>query len=365
MRSIEHETAAIRRLLPRFLEPEGYRACDWDLRTRPADRDFWVQYFVDHAQGLRPLIAESYPHAGPADVERFLTGYTAALLEVAARPGNYPRIDILLLDEIHALHLEGAGFPDPYLALKRRANEAAFALLPALLREYDALDAGLLPERLVLGLLAGNLFDMGAPNTAALYAQRGDSFAHALAELKPRPWFVDRVDDWIERWARRPYAHVAFFVDNSGSDFVLGALPLIRWMLQHGTRVTVVANERAALNDVTFAEAGPLLERFAAVDDVAAAAALRSGRLACVSSGTGAPLVDLATLDPTCCAGTADADLVILHGMGRAVESNWTARFRVDSLRSALIKEPAVAKYVGADTYDCVFRFEPTADRTR
>lgn len=343
---------------PHLSDPARYRACDWDLLENRADREFWVKYFIHHTRGMGPLLEEAYPSASAEQIHDFFERHDAAFRDVAQRPQRYPRIDILLFDDIHAAQLTAAGFSDPYLPLKRRVNDAAMDILPDLLRELDTLDAVQLPERLVLGLLAGNLFDMGAPTTAAIYARRGDSFSAALADLKPRPWFIDHFEAWRARWKRQPCGHVAFFIDNSGSDFVLGTLPLIRWMLERGSRVTVIANERPALNDVTIAELRPLLDRAAQIDH-RIAGAICEQRLRCVSSGTGAPLVNLAGLSAACCAAVADCDLVMLHGMGRAIESNWLAEFRIDSLRSALIKEPVVAKHIGAETYDCVFRFEP------
>jgi hypothetical protein len=52
-----------------------------------------------------------------------------------------------------------------------------------------------------------------------------------------------------------------------------------------------------------------------------------------------------------------DADLIVLLGMARAIESNYGAHFRVDALWSAVLKDQAMARHMGGDLFDCVFRF--------
>jgi hypothetical protein len=41
--------------------------------------------------------------------------------------------------------------------------------------------------------------------------------------LVARPWAVDDLDAVLERWRGTPHAKAIVFVDNAGSDFVLGA----------------------------------------------------------------------------------------------------------------------------------------------
>ena len=77
-----------------------------------------------------------------------------------------------------------------------------------------------------------------------------------------------------------------------------------------------------------------------------------------MATGTGEPLVDLTCLSDECVAHVADCDLIMIHGMGRAVESNFTAKFKCDTLRTAVIKDEAVAQFAGGKLFDCVFRFE-------
>ena len=56
------------------------------------------------------------------------------------------------------------------------------------------------------------------------------------------------------------------FVDNAGSDLVLGILPFVREMLKSGVRVVLAANEKATINDVTCDELVGLFTRVVAHD---------------------------------------------------------------------------------------------------
>lgn len=58
-------------------------------------------------------------------------------------------------------------------------------------------------------------------------------------------------------------------------------------------------------------------------------------------------------------AAAEDTDLVILEGMGRAIETNLNAKFSVDALRLGMIKHLAVAAELGGRLYDIVCKFDP------
>ena len=76
-----------------------------------------------------------------------------------------------------------------------------------------------------------------------------------------------------------------------------------------------------------------------------------------VSSGTGEPLIDLGGVSPELNAAAEGADLVILEGMGRGVESNLDARFRCDAVNLAMIKDVMIAKRHGGKVYDIVCQY--------
>ena len=82
-----------------------------------------------------------------------------------------------------------------------------------------------------------------------------------------------------------------------------------------------------------------------------------------VSSGTGEPLIDLSAVSEELNTAAADADLMILEGMGRGVESNLEAEFSCDSVNIAMIKDVAVAHRHGGKVFDVVCQFRPAKTR--
>jgi type II pantothenate kinase len=131
-------------------------------------------------------------------------------------------------------------------------------------------------------------------------------------------------------------------------------LPLCRALAQQATHVVLAANELPTLNDMTAEDVRRLWP--ALVDAEPSLAALP---ISAVSTGTAEPLIDLSRVSRELNEAAADADLVILEGMGRALESNYNAAFNCDALKLAMIKDAFVARWLGGALYDVVCRFEP------
>ena len=53
-----------------------------------------------------------------------------------------------------------------------------------------------------------------------------------------------------------------------------------------------------------------------------------------------------------------NVDLVVLEGMGRAIESNLNAQFTCDSLNIAMIKDTGVANALGGKVYDLLCKYQ-------
>jgi len=143
-----------------------------------------------------------------------------------------------------------------------------------------------------------------------------------------------------------------FFIDNAGSDFLLGAMTMIRWLAKRGTQVIIAANEYPALNDMTIHDVRGWWPRIIETE-----ASIRALPIELVSTGTGEPLIDLAQVSEELNAASVDADLVIIEGMGRGIESNLDARFSCDALNIAMIKDTIIAKRTGGKVFDVVCRF--------
>jgi uncharacterized protein with ATP-grasp and redox domains len=382
-------------ILPLLADPAVYRPCIQDLLADgEVVREYWLSLFERHLDTLGSLPVGERRLRDQPPWPAFARDYLSGLADLRHDPARRGRLSVLELTRYREERFIAHGIVDPFADVKHRETSLALAELPRVLAEIDAMPPPQRWELLVRNLLAGNLFDFGSP--AAI-----DAFRRPAAGIRPRPWPIDDFDQWVPRLeslpsAKRPsqfeaapccqrraeeppaldgrrrsaprtasyrgsatcYAQALFFVDNSGPDIVLGAIPLARELARRGTRVVLAANSRPALNDVTAAELHNVLDACRLIDAYLAAL-LQDDRIAVVESGCHAPLIDLADLTPQCCAAAAESDLLILEGMGRAIESNYDARFTVDTVKVALIKDQMVADLLGVQLFDPAFRFEP------
>lgn len=51
-------------------------------------------------------------------------------------------------------------------------------------------------------------------------------------------------------------------------------------------------------------------------------------------------------------------DLIITEGMGRAVHTNFTAKYTCDSIKVAVIKNEWLAHRLGGEMFSVIFKFE-------
>ena len=370
---------------------EGYRATTFDYDP-PADADpstrvgkeRWIEVFrasipeFSRRAASDPRVADAaalsrrFAASFDADLDRVASGDHASLFEGAPT--------VLKLCGLRDRTLRELGFDDCFLDVKTEENEKALATLPGVLRELDAIgDPGARIEALVRGVFAGNVFDLGAAASAALHADGNGGFDATRAGLKRRPWCVDHLDAFRDAWlgeeakvsesrtARKasfasPWKKCVLFVDNAGADVVLGMLPLCRELSRGGAEVVLAANERPSINDVTARELRALLPRVAKAEIDAVGTdvfkrALDENRLAVVSSGSDLPVIDLTHVSSELRDAARGADLVVLEGMGRAVETNLFARFACDALNLGMVKHPEVAQCLRGELYDCVCRF--------
>jgi type II pantothenate kinase len=343
----------------KLADPATYVACGWDLTADAGGRRHWVEFFKRHvntilALGVAAATArgEDAPRAARrADAcrEEFARVFDA----FAADPAAHGRVTILTLDDWRDSLLRRHGFVDAFIDLKNRENAKMLPCLPQVCAQIDACgDESLQLRAAVEGVFAGNIFDMGAEATARLFLGHAVDFFAVRRKLPPRPWRIDDLDAFTARVLGGRHRKCVFFIDNAGSDFLLGALPLVRWMARRGTRIVLAANERPTLNDMTIHDVNAWWPRIIEAEPSLAALPIER-----VSTGTGEPLIDLSAVSAELNAACADADLVILEGMGRGVESNLDARFACDALNIAMIKDEAVAGRIGGRMYDLVLRF--------
>ena len=344
----------------KLADPQNYRSFDWDMVDRPEDLKYWLdmfEHFSDHIE--RHLREDGL--TGPDFEARwaaFRREYDAGILAFRRDPRANGGVDTLKLVHFRRDMTNQYGWPDPYLRVKERENALAARLYPQVVAEVDARQPAERWVTLLTSVFAGNMYDLGSPETIKMYSSGRLSYRQMLDKVPPRPWYIDDADALVERLQRKAYRHVMYFVDNAGSDAVLGGVPLCREIARHGIDITIAANSEPALNDITIQELDPLLDRLSASDPVLAELR-RSGRLRTVGDGDNTPLIDFTQVSDACNREAEDCDLIVLEGMGRGVESNWHQTFTCDIARIALVKDTSVAGWIGAKMFDAVCRFDP------
>lgn len=56
------------------------------------------------------------------------------------------------------------------------------------------------------------------------------AFSDTRAQLLEHPWAVDDLDPLLDRWTSKRYRKALLFVDNAGSDVVLGGAMPTAWL---------------------------------------------------------------------------------------------------------------------------------------
>ncbi|MBK8266842.1 MAG: DUF89 family protein [Planctomycetes bacterium] len=349
--------------MPLLADPAHYRPCIQDLLRDGEDiLEYWLTLFERHIETLATLPVESGRLDGLPAWGDFRQDYLAGLAQLRRKPDARGELSVLELTRYRDERLAAFEFGDPFHDLKQTENEVALRQYSDVVATLDAMAPEPRKKTLATGLFAGNMFDMGSKAAVDAFREDGGVFATALARVRPRPWPVDDFDTWAEQAGR--YRQCLFFVDNAGPDIVLGVLPFVRELAMQGTRVVLAANSKPALNDITAAELMVLLQRMAQLDATLSGLLSQSveqqheGSICVVESGCTSPLIDLRALSQECCEAAMESDLLVLEGMGRAIESNYDARFTTDTLKIALIKDPMVARIMKVQLFDPIFRFE-------
>jgi uncharacterized protein with ATP-grasp and redox domains len=333
------------------MDAEAYRACDTDLLKDAAARAYWLDLFESYLPTqLHAAASEGHDAAACARAHRRMQDELNAL---RIEPDRLGRLDILNLAELRQNVLKEQGVTDEFASVKRRENEFALRNLPARLKALDALPDSEAWLDLIRGVLAGNLFDLGVVDGADRFLDTSPAFEDLVKIVPARPWLVDGFDDAMDSMRQHSPRRALLFCDNAGADIVLGLLPLARRLLLDGAEVMIAANHQPSLNDVTAPELRELLATAGRIDD-----AFRSDSLRVVDSGSCAPLLDLSDISDELANAAEGVDLLVIVGMGRAIESNFSARFACRSLKIAMLKDPQVARNIGGRLHDAVVHFE-------
>ncbi|XP_030461375.1 damage-control phosphatase At2g17340-like isoform X1 [Syzygium oleosum] len=343
----------------------NYRACTIPYRfpsdhpKRPTPTELaWIDLFRNSIPSFRNR-AESDPTVpdAPVRAQKFAERYGAILEDLKKDPeshGGPP--DCILLCRLREQVLRELGFRDIFKKVKDEENAKAISLFSDVVNLNDAIeDEGRRLENLVKGIFAGNIFDLGSAQLAEVFSRDGMSFLASCQNLLPRPWVIDDLDTLKLKWSKKSWKKAIIFVDNSGADIILGILPFARELLRRGTQVVLAANDLPSINDVTYPELIEIISKLK--DEDGKLMGVDASNLLIANSGNDLPVIDLSQVSQELAFLAADADLVIMEGMGRGIETNLYAQFKCDSLKIAMVKHPEVAQFLGGRLYDCVFKY--------
>ncbi|PPR97784.1 hypothetical protein GOBAR_AA22878 [Gossypium barbadense] len=405
-------------VFPLLANPKMYEPNTIDLSDH-CELEYWFTVLSEHLPDLvdKAVASEggtddakrrgdAFARAFSAHLARYLCAYIL-LNRLMEEPAAYGKLGLANLLELREECLREFQFLDAYRSIKQRENEVSLAVLPDLLMELDRMDEEARLLTLIEGVLAANIFDWGSRACVDLYHKGTIIDIYRMSRNKmQRPWRVDDFDLFRERMLGsegkkpRPHKRALLFVDNSGADVVLGMLPLARELLRRGTEVVLVANSLPALNDVTAMELPDIVAEAAKYlfiimcwtsyadssspkhCDILRRAAEAGGLLVdamtntldgskencssvplmVVENGCGSPCIDLRQVSSELASAAKHADLIILEGMGRALHTNFNARFKCEALKLAMVKNQRLAeKLIKGEIYDCVCRYEPAS----
>lgn len=291
------------------------------------------------------------------------------------RGGRAGAVDCVDLCRLREHCLRENGLYDIFDAIKEKENTRVLKYLDLLCERIAAeIAEGEDSERsgsrrwkmIIKGIFAGNIFDLGSDQTVRIYDEGGgcdddddgaavvDSFLKVRNTLN-QPFAINDMHEFIENAMKNKYTKALVFVDNAGSDIVFGMLPLIRELILYNVQVIICANELPSINDMTVPEMIHLLDE---IEEPVLKEAWRSSqsctydtsaipKLKVVSTGSDIPVIDLDKVSDETCNECLDADLIILEGMGRSIETNFNSVFCCDSLKVGMIKHKEVADCLG------------------
>ncbi|OWM84038.1 hypothetical protein CDL15_Pgr004470 [Punica granatum] len=334
----------------------NYRSCTIPYRF-PSDNPkkatpteiAWIDLFLSSIPSFKKR-AESdttVPDA-PARAEKFAQRYSEILEDLKKDPENHGGPpDCILLCRLREQVLRELGFRDIFKKVKDEENAKAISLFPDVVKLNDSIeDEEKRFENLARGIFAGNIFDLGSAALAEVFSKDGMSFLASCQNLLPRPWVIDDLDTFKLRWVKKSWKK---------ANIILGIMPFARELLRRGTQVVLAANDLPSINDVTYPELLEIVSKLK--DEHGKLMGVDTSNLLIANSGNDLPVIDLTSVSQELAYLANDADLVIMEGMGRGIETNLYAQFKCDSLKIAMVKHPEVAQFLGGRLYDCVFKY--------
>jgi len=349
-------------VLSSLLDRESYLPGLWDLSRDGEAKAYWIRTLKRNLQHMVDVYSRE---ASPKDRKRCKeaqTEYLEYLAEFESNPTPDSPRTVNALVEVRQDVFEKHGIPDPYKSLKDTENTAALAAL-------DALDLPVpgekpLPDGLRWAfsmIMAGNFFDMGSAEAREEHTGVSKALVGRALQITAKRWFRDDLQQLTSYLERGPRGNgtVVICIDNAGAEIVLGVTHLIRELASVGFAFTLVANESAALNDMTATETIELL-RMAGNFEPEMASLAEASRLEVISSGSRTSGIDMTRVSTAFNESVGRAEVLIVIGQGRAIETNWKTRLSIPWARAAVVKDKLVARAVGCEVFDPLLTFETT-----
>lgn len=308
----------------------------------------------------------------------FKISYLNKLNELKKSPFAFGRLTVRSLLDLREHCMAEFQFFDVYSKEKREENKQGLELLDGRLNYIENIQN--MEQRwleIFKGFLAGNVYDYGAQSFIEKQKKGHlEKFTQALRSIDDSFHKTDSFSELVNRIKSDHYKSVCLFVDNSGFDLILGVLPLvIEFLRNNHTKVILCANSRAAINDVTFQELVLVIKKACKLSHVLNEAFYKTEKLILFENGSASPCLDLSRININLANAITfnQVDLIILEGMGRAIHTNFDARFKCDSLKSAVIKNKWLAErfeklttiessgnieFLKEDKFPVMFKFE-------
>ncbi|KAJ3133068.1 hypothetical protein HK101_004494 [Irineochytrium annulatum] len=335
---------------------------DTSEMTDPRIQHYWIDLLGKNLHDLVEMVIGW--QGGRSRAEGFESLYRDHLARLRKEPNAYGALSVRSLLNLREQCLREMGFTDVFEGVKREENAAALAVVGLAFREADEVPEEGRLRYLTDNVLAGNMFDWGSTSVQEMLKRGELEFRTAKSKIG----FPAKYDSLEKMQARMGeleggcWRKVMIFVDNSGADVILGILPFARYLLTKGSEIVLAANTRPSVNDVTAYELEGIVEKVAETDEVVKNA--RTSRiLKVVGTGSASPCIDLRRISDELAAEAKGVDLVVLEGMGRAIHTNFFAKFAVDCLKIGVFKNPQAAIELEAQMYDGIRIFK-AADTT-
>ncbi|CAG8442127.1 6555_t:CDS:10 [Acaulospora colombiana] len=339
---------------------------DTAMLTDSVSQHYWIDVLEDNLQSLVELAIKwnSNGDDQKQDVQTrastFDTLFRSHLTRLRDHPTMYGALTIRNLLNLREQCLHEIGFPDIFAKVKAGENKTALRDLKDLLEKVDSVqDVEGKIEFLIDNMLAGNMFDWGSSQTLEMLRKGELTFEAARKKIR-KPEHLNKLRLFTERITSRAKPKLkkaVIFVDNSGADIVLGVIPFARFLISMDMDVILAANSFPAVNDVTFDELLEIMTEVSEMDTLLGIA-WTNKKLSVMATGSSSPCLDLRRINDDLAEACKDVDFVLLEGMGRAIHTNYNARFSCDSLKIAVFKSTATALEFGVRLHDAMILYE-------